>query len=169
MDWKILTEYVMPIVLLLPSPSLRLVKSDHLPSLGRSSHVVVEATLYHGDRPLCPTVTTVTHTLGQTVRWKSTLNFKIKKKNIPKVYKISSPNSFIKSTHLGSIGLPKLTQLQRLQFEFTQMWYSGMWLVRPNLQSDWSPKCCIVLVCDPCMCTQPWYVTLVRYYAQPLA
>lgn len=85
------------------------------------------------------------------------------------IYKISSPNCFIKSPHLGSIGLPKLTQLQHLQLEFTQMWYSGMWLVRPNLQSDWSPKFCIVLVCDPCMCTQPWYVTLVRYYAQPLA
>lgn len=117
--------------------------------------MVVEATLYHGDKPLCPTVTTGAHALGQTVRWKSTLNFKIKKKNIPKVYKISSPNCFIKSLHLGSIGLPKLTQLQHLQLEFTQMWYNGMWLVRPNLQSDWSPKFCIVLVCDPCaiLCT----------------
>lgn len=65
---------------------LRLVKSEQLPSMqGKPSQVVVEATLYHGDKPLCPTITTAARTLEHSVRWKETLNFRIKKKNIPKV------------------------------------------------------------------------------------
>ena len=67
-------------------PRLRLVKSEQLPSMqGKACQVIVEATLYHGDKPLCPTITTAARTLEHTVRWKETLNFRIKKKNIPKV------------------------------------------------------------------------------------
>ena len=63
---------------------------DNLPvvqgkSLSQRPQAVVEATLYHGDNPLGPSVVTAAHPLEQSIRWKETLNFKIAKKNIPKV------------------------------------------------------------------------------------
>lgn len=63
---------------------------QNLPSLpGRTPYsVIIEATLYHGDKPLCPSVTTTAKTLDRSISWKETMNFKIAKKNIPRAAKI---------------------------------------------------------------------------------
>ncbi len=54
----------------------------------RVLQAVVEATLYHGEKQLCPTVTTTAKVVDLSVKWGETLVFKIAKKNIPKSAKI---------------------------------------------------------------------------------
>ncbi len=50
--------------------------------------VILEATLYHGDKPLCSPVTTTIKLLDSCLQWRETINFKIAKKNIPRAAKI---------------------------------------------------------------------------------
>lgn len=64
-------------------------EATNLPLLqGRGVQVVVEATLYHGEKQLCDTVTTTAKTVDLSVKWGQMLTFKIAKKNIPKSAKI---------------------------------------------------------------------------------
>lgn len=69
---------------------LTVVKAENLPFVSSRNplQAVVEATLYHGEKPLCPSVTTTAQVLNLTVQWSEPLNFKIAKKNIPKSAKI---------------------------------------------------------------------------------
>lgn len=61
----------------------------HLPVFSKTSFsAIIEATLYHGDKPLCAPVSSTTKVLASSVQWKETLNFKVCKKNIPRAAKI---------------------------------------------------------------------------------
>jgi len=69
--------------------SLSVVEATNLPFVpGRAVQAVVEATLYHGVKQLCETVTTTAKTIDLSVKWSETLVFKIAKKNIPKSAKV---------------------------------------------------------------------------------
>ncbi len=50
--------------------------------------MIIEATLYHGEKALCPPVTTSTKPMDTNINWKENINFKIAKKNIPRAAKI---------------------------------------------------------------------------------
>ena len=64
-------------------------EATNLPLLpSRSAHVFIEAKLYHGEKQLCPTVSTTSKVIDLSVKWKEKLTFKIEKKNIPKAAKI---------------------------------------------------------------------------------
>lgn len=73
-----------------PSPySLFILEATNLPFVqGKALPAVVEATLYHGEKQLCPTVSTTAKPIDLSVKWGETLTFKIAKKNIPKSAKI---------------------------------------------------------------------------------
>ena len=62
----------------------------NLPALtGKTScSVILEATLYHGDKPLCPPVSTSLKVLESSLHWRETINFKVSKKNLPRAAKI---------------------------------------------------------------------------------
>lgn len=51
-------------------------------------YACVEASLYHGDKLLCPPVITSAKSMDLSVKWKEKLTFKIEKRNIPKSAKI---------------------------------------------------------------------------------
>jgi len=53
-----------------------------------SCSVILEATLYHGDKPLCSPVSTTIKLLESSLRWRETINFKVSKKNLPRAVKI---------------------------------------------------------------------------------
>ena len=58
-------------------------------SSNRNPHsVIIEATIYHGERALCQPVTTTAKLLDNTIAWKESLDFRIAKKNIPRSAKI---------------------------------------------------------------------------------
>ncbi len=69
---------------------LRVDRVENLPVYSNNTpySAIVEATLYHGDKPLCPPVTTAARGLDGTIHWRETINFKIAKKNIPRAAKI---------------------------------------------------------------------------------
>ena len=58
-------------------------------------NVIVDATLYHGEKPLCSPVTTSAQMLNLSVSWSETLNFRVAKMDIPKsakiLFRISEP------------------------------------------------------------------------------
>lgn len=76
---------------------LRIIKADHLPLVSSKNPltVIVDATLYHGEKPLCSPVTTSGQLLNLSVNWSETLNFRIAKRDIPKsakiLFRISEP------------------------------------------------------------------------------
>ena len=65
-------------------------KVEELPTLSnRSSYLaIIEATLYHGGKPLCSSITTTTKVLDNTIVWRESIGFSIKKKDIPRSAKI---------------------------------------------------------------------------------
>ena len=69
---------------------LRIESVEQLPVFSnRASHsVIIEATLYHGEKALCPSITTTAKILDQTLHWKEILNFSIAKKNVPRSAKV---------------------------------------------------------------------------------
>lgn len=69
---------------------LRIIKVNNLPLVSSKNQptVIVDATLYHGEKPLCSSVTTSGQLLNLTVMWSETLNFRIAKRDIPKSTKI---------------------------------------------------------------------------------
>lgn len=73
-----------------PFHRLKIEKVEQLPTLSNrsSSLVIIEATLYHGEKALCPPVSSTTKLLDHTLHWKETINFKIAKKNVPRSAKI---------------------------------------------------------------------------------
>lgn len=70
--------------------SLRVEKAEQLPTFSNraSTLVIIEATLYHGEKALCSPITTTTKLLDHALHWKESINFKIAKKNIPRSAKI---------------------------------------------------------------------------------
>ena len=60
----------------------------NLPYLSSKTSVVIEATLYHGDKPLSAPVTTSTKVSSPCIQWREKINFKVSKKNIPRAAKI---------------------------------------------------------------------------------
>ena len=69
-------------------PRLQVVKLDQLPVRSlptRTTSLVVEVSLYHGATQLCQTQQTSPQPLNGLVRIKETMNFKIAKKDVPKV------------------------------------------------------------------------------------
>ena len=76
---------------------LKILRADNLPlvSCKNSPSVIVEATLYHGEKPLCTPVTTSAQLLNLSVNWSETLNFKMAKMDVPKsakiLFRISEP------------------------------------------------------------------------------
>ncbi len=68
---------------------LSILEATNLPLIqGRVMQAVVEATLYHGEKQLCPTITTTAKVIDLSVKWGEILVFNIAKKNIPKSAKI---------------------------------------------------------------------------------
>jgi hypothetical protein len=69
---------------------LRVEKVDQLPTHSNraSSLVIIEATLFHGEKALCAPVTTTSKLMENTLHWKECINFKIAKKNVPRSAKI---------------------------------------------------------------------------------
>ena len=81
--------YVYELFVTSSSHSLSIMEATNLPLVqSRVLQAVVEATLYHGEKQLCPTVTTTAKVINLSVKWGETLVFKIAKKNIPKSAKI---------------------------------------------------------------------------------
>ena len=76
---------------------LRIIKANNLPLVSTKNplSVIVDATLYHGEKPLCSPVTTSAQLLNLTVMWSETLNFRMEKRDIPKsakiLFRISEP------------------------------------------------------------------------------
>lgn len=69
---------------------LKILRADNLPLVSSKNplNVIVDATLYHGEKPLCAPVTTSAQLLNLSVNWSETLNFKMAKMDIPKSAKI---------------------------------------------------------------------------------
>ena len=76
---------------------MKIIKADNLPLVSSKNpiNVIVDATLYHGEKPLCDPVTTSGQLLNLSVTWSETLNFKMAKRDIPKsakiLFRISEP------------------------------------------------------------------------------
>lgn len=76
---------------------LKILRADNLPLVSGKNplNVIVDATLYHGEKPLCTPVSTSAQSLNLSVSWSETLNFKMAKMDVPKsakiLFRISEP------------------------------------------------------------------------------
>lgn len=85
---------------------------EQLPSFStnRTSYsVIIEATLYHGGKALCPPVISTSKILNNTVVWKENIDFNIEKKNIPHSAKIMFlvSEALLKKESVGMKKAPK--------------------------------------------------------------